>query len=436
MTASDHATAPASSASHGAAPHPTGALGHLRVLDLSRVLAGPWCTQNLADMGADVIKIEKPGEGDDTRHWGPPFFADAAGMPTDNACYFAACNRNKRSVTVDMATPEGQEIIRELACQSDVLVENFKTGGLARYGLDYESLRQLNPRLIYCSVTGFGHTGPYAPRAGYDLLVQAMSGLMSITGRADSEPGGGPLRVGVAVIDLFTGMYATSAILSAVEARHHTGRGQHIDMALLDVAMAILANQGTGYLNSGNLPRRQGNTHPSVVPYQDFPTADGNMLLAIGNDGQFVRFCAAAGVDWAQDARFATNAGRVTHRDTLIPLMAEVTRTRSTTEWVRLLEDKAVPCGPINHIGQAFDDPQVQHRGLRVEQERYPGAQPPAGEHVNRVVTTASPMRLSDTPPTLRHAPPALGQHTEQVLRERLGVHAQRMAALRDKGVV
>ena len=436
MTASDHATTPTSPAPHGATPQRTGALGHLRVLDLSRVLAGPWCTQNLADMGADVIKIEKPGEGDDTRHWGPPFFADAAGMPTDNACYFAACNRNKRSVTVDMATPEGQEIIRELACQSDVLVENFKTGGLARYGLDYESLRQLNPRLIYCSVTGFGHTGPYAPRAGYDLLVQAMSGLMSITGRADSEPGGGPLRVGVAVIDLFTGMYATSAILSAVEARHHTGRGQHIDMALLDVAIAILANQGTGYLNSGNLPLRQGNTHPSVVPYQDFPTADGNMLLAIGNDGQFVRFCAAAGVDWAQDARFATNAGRVTHRDTLSPLMAAITRTRSTTEWVRLLEDKAVPCGPINHIGQAFDDPQVQHRGLRVEQERYPDALPPAGEHVNRVVTTASPMRLSDTPPTLRHAPPALGQHTEQVLRERLGVDTQRMAALRAKGVV
>ena len=436
MTASDHAAAPASPAPHGAAPQRTGALGHLRVLDLSRVLAGPWCTQNLADMGADVIKIEKPGEGDDTRHWGPPFFADAAGAPTDHACYFAACNRNKRSVTVDMATPEGQELIRELACQSDVLVENFKTGGLARYGLDYESLRHLNPRLIYCSVTGFGQTGPYAPRAGYDLLVQAMSGLMSITGRADSEPGGGPLRVGVAVIDLFTGMYATSAILSALEARHHTGRGQHIDMALLDVAMAVLANQGTGYLNSGNLPHRQGNTHPSVVPYQDFPTADGNMLLAIGNDGQFARFCAAAGVDWAQDVRFATNAGRVTHRDSLIPLMVSITRTRPTTEWIKLLEDKAVPCGPINHIGQAFDDPQVQHRGLRVEQERYPGAQPPAGEHINRVVTTASPMRLSDTPPTLRYAPPALGQHTEQVLREQLGMDAQRMAALRAKGVV
>ncbi|WP_087742950.1 CaiB/BaiF CoA transferase family protein [Acidovorax sp. T1] len=436
MTASDHVTAPASPAPHGAAPQRPGALSHLRVLDLSRVLAGPWCTQNLADMGADVIKIEKPGEGDDTRHWGPPFFADAAGTPTDNACYFAACNRNKRSVTVDMATPEGQELIRELACQSDVLVENFKTGGLARYGLDYTSLSRLNPRLIYCSVTGFGQTGPYAPRAGYDLLVQAMSGLMSITGHADSEPGGGPLRVGVAVIDLFTGMYATSAILSAVEARHHTGRGQHIDMALLDVAMAILANQGAGYLNTGNVPQRQGNTHPSVVPYQDFPTADGNMLLAIGNDGQFARFCEAAGVDWAHDARFATNAGRVTHRTTLIPMMAALTRTRPMAEWVRLLEDKAVPCGPINHIGQAFDDPQVQSRGLRVEQERYPGAQPPAGEHVNRVVTTASPMRLSDTPPTLRHAPPALGQHTEQVLREQLGVDAQRLAALRAKGVV
>jgi len=434
MTASD--TAAPSPAAHGAAPQRASALGHLRVLDLSRVLAGPWCTQNLADMGADVIKVEKPGEGDDTRHWGPPFFADAAGAPTGHACYFAACNRNKRSITVDMATPEGQEIIRELACQSDVLVENFKTGGLARYGLDYATLSRLNPRLIYCSVTGFGQTGPYAPRAGYDLLVQAMSGLMSITGRADSEPGGGPLRVGVAVIDLFTGMYATSAILSAVEARHHTGRGQHIDMALLDVAMAVLANQGAGYLNTGNVPQRQGNTHPSVVPYQDFPTQDGNMLLAIGNDGQFARFCEAAGVDWAQQARFASNAGRVTHRDDLIPLMSALTRTRPTAEWIRLLEDKAVPCGPINHIGQAYGDPQVRHRGIRVEQERYPGAQPPEGEHVNRVVTAASPMRLSDTPPTLRHAPPALGQHTGQVLHERLGVDPQRLAALRAKGVV
>ncbi|HQQ69180.1 MAG TPA: CaiB/BaiF CoA-transferase family protein [Alicycliphilus sp.] len=415
---------------------PTGALSHLRVLDLSRVLAGPWCTQNLADMGADVIKIEKPGEGDDTRHWGPPFFPDADGQPTKNACYYAACNRNKRSVTVDMATPEGQELIRELAKQSDVVVENFKTGGLKRYGLDYASLSALNPRLIYCSVTGFGHTGPYAPRAGYDLLVQAMSGLMSITGRADGEPGGGPLRVGVAVIDLFTGMYATTAILGALEARHHTGRGQHIDMALLDVAMAVLANQGAGFLNAGNIPKRQGNSHPSVVPYQDFPTQDGNMLLAIGNDGQFARFCEAAGVDWASDQRFTLNSSRVAHRDQLIPMMAAVTRTRSTADWIALLEDKAVPCGPINHVGQAFDDPQVRARGLRVEQERYPGGQPPAGELINRVVTTASPLRLSDTPVTLRHAPPALGQHTDEVLRERLGLDAARLQELRGKGVL
>ena len=432
----NHTATPSPSPIHTTATQTAGALGHLRVLDLSRVLAGPWCTQNLADMGADVIKIEKPGEGDDTRHWGPPFFPDAQGNPSDNAVYFAACNRNKRSVTVDMATAEGQRLIRELAMQSDVVVENFKTGGLKRYGLDYASLSALNPRLIYCSVTGFGQTGPYAPRAGYDLLVQAMSGLMSITGRADSEPGGGPLRVGVAVIDLFTGMYATTAILGALEARHRTGRGQHIDMALLDVAMAVLANQGAGFLNTGHVPGRQGNTHPSVVPYQDFPTADGRMLLAIGNDGQFARFCEAAGTDWASDERFATNAGRVTHRDALIPLMAELTRGRPTTEWIALLEDKAVPCGPINHIGQAFDDAQVRARGLRVEQERYPGATPPAGETINRVVTTASPLRLSDTPTTLRHAPPALGQHTDEVLRQRLGLDAQQLQALRDQGVV
>ncbi len=432
----NHTETPSPSPIHNTATQTAGALGHLRVLDLSRVLAGPWCTQNLADMGADVIKIEKPGEGDDTRHWGPPFFPDAQGNPSDNAVYFAACNRNKRSVTVDMATAEGQQLIRELAMQSDVVVENFKTGGLKRYGLDYASLSALNPRLIYCSVTGFGQTGPYAPRAGYDLLVQAMSGLMSITGRADSEPGGGPLRVGVAVIDLFTGMYATTAILGAVEARHHTGRGQHIDMALLDVAMAVLANQGAGFLNTGHVPGRQGNTHPSVVPYQDFPTADGRMLLAIGNDGQFARFCGAAGVDWARDERFATNAGRVIHRDALIPLMSDLTRGRPTAEWIALLEDKAVPCGPINHIGQAFDDAQVRARGLRVEQERYPGATPPAGETINRVVTTASPLRLSDTPTTLRHAPPALGQHTDEVLRQRLGLDAQQLQALRDQGVV
>ena len=278
-----------------AAPATTGALSHIRVLDLSRVLAGPWCTQILADMGADVIKIEKPGEGDDTRRWGPPFLNDDQGERTDQASYYNACNRNKRSVTIDIATPQGQALIRQMALQSDVLVENFKVGGLQRYGLDYESLRALNPRLIYCSVTGFGQTGPYAERAGYDLMIQAMCGLMSVTGRADSEPGGGPMRVGVAAIDLFTGLYASTAILAALEARHQTGRGQHIDMALFDVGMSILANQAAGYLNTGAVPQRQGNSHPSLAPYQDFPSSDGAVLLAIGNDGQFARFCHAAG---------------------------------------------------------------------------------------------------------------------------------------------
>lgn len=424
-------TSPSSSSSPAA-----GALDGLRVLDLSRVLAGPWCTQNLADLGADVVKIEKPGAGDDTRHWGPPFFPDEHGQPTDEACYFAACNRNKRSVTVDMATPEGQQLIRQLASSSDVVVENFKTGGLARYGLDYASLSALNPRLVYCSVTGFGHTGPYAQRAGYDLLVQAMSGLMSITGHADGEAGGGPLRVGVAVIDLFTGMYATTAILAALHARERTGRGQHIDIALLDVAMATLANQGASYLNAGVVPQRQGNSHPSLVPYQDFPTQDGRMLLAIGNDGQFARFCQAAGTDWAGDARFATNAARVAHRQVLVPLISAATRQRPTAEWIALLEDKAVPCGPINDIGQAFDDAQVRARGLRVEQQRYAGGEPTAGRQVDTVVSTASPLRLSDTPVQLRHAPPALGQHTEEVLHERLGLGAQELQALRAQGVI
>jgi formyl-CoA transferase len=406
------------------------ALGHIRVLDLSRVLAGPWCTQMLADLGADVIKVEKPGEGDDTRHWGPPFLRDAEGRDTDQAAYFTACNRNKRSLTVDMARPEGQALIRQLAAQSDVLVENFKVGGLAKYGLDYASLSALNPRLIYCSVTGFGQDGPYAPRAGYDLMIQAMSGMMSITGRADGEPGGGPLRVGVALTDLFTGCYATSAILAAIEARHRTGRGQHIDMALLDVGMAILANQGTGFLNTGRVPSRQGNTHPSLAPYQDFPTRDGAMLLAIGNDGQFKRFCEAAGQPhWAQDARYASNTLRVKHRADLIPAMEAVTRTRTTAEWIALLEDKAVPCGPINHIGEAFEDAQVKARGIALTQRR------DAGDGITEIRTTASPMRLSDTPVVTRHAPPALGQHTEEVLRE-LGLDDAAIAALRAAGTV
>ncbi|MDP9931885.1 CaiB/BaiF CoA transferase family protein [Variovorax paradoxus] len=406
------------------------ALDGIKVLDLSRVLAGPWCTQILADLGADVIKIERPGVGDDTRTWGPPFIKDANGNDTDQASYFTACNRNKRSVTVDMATADGQALLKQMAAQADIVVENFKTGGLKQYGLDQQSLRAANPRLIYCSVTGFGHDGPYAERAGYDLMIQAMTGMMSITGRPDDVPGGGPLRVGVALTDLFTGVYASTAILAALQVRDRTGEGQHIDMALLDVGMAILANQASAFLNTGKAPERQGNTHPSLAPYQDFPTLDGSMLLAIGNNGQFARFCEAAGhAEWAADARFASNTLRVKHRGVLIPMMEELTRTRTTVDWVTLLEDKAVPCGPINDIAQAFDDAQVKSRGLAVTLPR------DAGDGIESITGVASPLRLTATPPVLRHAPPALGQHTREVLAE-FGIDAARFDALRSAGVV
>jgi formyl-CoA transferase len=405
------------------------ALAHLKVLDLSRVLAGPWCTQILADLGADVIKVERPLVGDDTRHWGPPFLQDALGQATQEASYFTCTNRNKRSLTLDLAHAEGQALVRKMALQSDVLVENFKVGGLQAYGLDYESLKVLNPRLIYCSITGFGQTGPFAQRAGYDLMIQAMSGMMSITGRADEVAGGGPQRVGVAVTDILTGVYASTAILAAIEARHQTGLGQHIDMALLDVGMAMLGNQAAGFLNTGKVPQRQGNSHPSLVPYQDFPTADGSMLLAIGNDGQFARFCSAAGVsEWAQDARFASNTLRVQHRLALVERMEKVTRTRSTSQWITLLEDQAVPCGAINDLAGAFSEAQVQARGMVVQQE---------GTHTagSSIRTVASPIRLSSTPTTLRHAPPTLGEHTDEVLAE-LGLDAQAIRQLRNNGVV
>ncbi len=410
------------------------ALPHIKVLDLSRVLAGPWCTQILADLGADVVKIERPGAGDDTRHWGPPFLKDAQGQDTEHAAYYTCANRNKRSITVDIAKPEGQALIRQLAEQSDVLVENFKVGGLAHYGLDYESLQQVNPKLIYCSVTGFGQDGPYAERAGYDLMVQAMSGMMSITGRPDEVPGGGPQRVGVALTDIFTGVYASTAILAALEVRHRTGEGQHIDMSLLDVGMAILANQAGGFLNTGKVPQRQGNSHPSLVPYQDMPTKDGAMLLAIGNDGQFTRFCEVAGrPELAQDARYASNTQRVLHRADLVPQLEAITRTRSTAEWIAALEHKAVPCGPINDIGQAFADAQVQARGLAIEQPRSPQAV--AAEGVPTIRSVASPLRLSATPPVLHRAPPALGEHTEEVLAG-LGLDVAQIAALRAAGIV
>lgn len=407
-----------------------GALAGIQVLDLSRVLAGPWCTQLLADLGADVVKVERPGSGDDTRHWGPPFLHDAAGRATDQASYYTACNRNKRSITVDMAHPAGQALLRRIAARVDVVVENFKVGGLARYGLDYESLRAANPRLVYCSITGFGQDGPYAGRAGYDLMVQAMCGLMSITGHPDGEPGGGPLRAGVAVVDVFTGLYASNAILAALHARERTGRGQYIDTALLDVGMAVLANQAAGFLATGTAPVRAGNSHPSLAPYQDFATSDGHVLLAIGNDGQFARFCSAIGQDaWARDPRFASNSARVRHRAALLALMEPVLRGRTSAQWIELLHDKAVPCGPINTIAQAFDNPQVRSRGLRVDLPR------DGGDGIGHIATVASPIRLSDTPVAYHTAPPALGQHTDEVLGE-WGLDAQAIAALRAQGVV
>lgn len=422
---------------NASAATPKSALAGIKVLDLSRVLAGPWATQMLADLGADVVKVERPVAGDDTRHWGPPFLKDDAGNDTREASYFTACNRNKRSITVDMAHPEGQALLRRMAAEADVVVENFKVGGLKQYGLDYDSLKSINPKLIYCSITGFGQEGPYAERAGYDLMVQAMCGLMSITGHADSEPGGGPLKVGVAVIDVFTGLYASNAILAALNARDNgksgSGEGQYIDMALLDVGMAVLANQAAGYLATGKAPGRAGNIHPSLAPYQDFKTRDGNVLLAIGNDGQFARFCAAVGhPDWAADARFATNTARVQNRSDLLMLMTPLMQTRGTQDWIALFEDKAVPCGPINTVAQAFDDPQVQARGIRME---LPCDPTQTGKNIGKVATVANPMRLSGTPVTYRNAPPALGQHTDEVLTE-LGLDAAQIAQLKTQQVV
>ena len=408
-----------------------GALAGLRVLDLSRVLAGPWASQLLGDLGADVIKVEKPGAdgkgGDDTRGWGPPWLGDGEGQPTTDAAYFLCTNRNKRSLTVDITRPEGQAIVRELAAQSDVVLENFKVGGLNAYGLDYASLSALNPRLIYCSITGFGQDGPYAARAGYDFLIQGMGGLMSVTGRAEDEDGAGPQKVGVALTDILTGLYAGNAILAALAHREKTGQGQHIDLALLDVQVACLANQAMNYLVSGKAPRRMGNGHPNIVPYQDFPTADGDMILAIGNDGQFARFCEIAGhAEWSGDLRFATNAARVRNRVELIPLLRQTTVMKTTAQWIALLENAAVPCGPINDLAGVFSDPQVIHRGLRVDMPHAAGGAAPQ---------VANPIHFSATPIEYRRAPPLLGQDTEAVLKN-LGRSEVEIAALRAAGVV
>jgi len=403
------------------------ALAGVRVLDLSRVLAGPWCTQTLADLGADVIKIERPGSGDDTRAWGPPYLKDADGQDTTEAAYFLGANRNKRSLAVDLSTPEGQAIVRKLAGQVDVLVENFKVGDLARYGLDAQSLLAEHPGLVICSITGFGQTGPYAERAGYDYAIQGMGGLMSVTGERDDLPGGGPQKVGVAVADLFTGLYATVAILAALRHRDATGQGQVIDMALFDTQLAMLANLGSSYLCSGQAPRRMGNAHQNIVPYQVFEASDGHLILAVGNDRQFAKFCDIAGrPDWAADPRFASNAERVRHRAVLVPLLEAAFRQRPRADWLAALEAAKVPCGSINSVGEALADPQAQARDavLTLPHPLSPGL---------RLV--ASPMKLSATPVAYRRAPPLLGQHSDELLRE-AGCSVEEITNWRAAGVI
>lgn len=405
-----------------------GALSHLRVLDLSRVLAGPWAGQILADLGAEVIKVERPGRGDDTRAWGPPFLADQAGNSTGEAAYYLAANRNKRSVTIDFTRPEGQQLVRDLAAGCDILIENFKVGGLAAYGLDYASLSAVNPQLIYCSITGFGQTGPYAARPGYDFMVQGMGGLMSLTGKADGEPGAGPAKVGVALTDILTGLYSTVAMLAALAHRDKGGGGQQIDMALLDVQVACLANQAMNYLTTGVAPERLGNAHPNIVPYQDFPTADGDFILTVGNDSQFAKFARVAGhPEWASDPRFASNQQRVANRKQLIPLIRQTTVFKTTEQWVAELEVAGVPCGPINDLSQVFADPQVVARELAIHMQH-----PLAGT----VPTVASPLRLSVSPVEYRHAPPLLGEHTREVLQQLLNMDALTYDQLHAAGVV
>jgi crotonobetainyl-CoA:carnitine CoA-transferase CaiB-like acyl-CoA transferase len=403
-------------------------LSGIRVLDLSRVLAGPWATQALADFGADVIKIERPDGGDDTRQWGPPYLKNEAGEDTSEAAYYLSANRGKRSVAVDLAHPQGQRVVRELALKSDVLVENFKVGGLAKYGLGYADLRAGHPGLIYCSISAFGQDGPDANNPGYDAMIQGMGGLMSITGVPDGEPGAGPQKVGVAVVDLMAGMYAVSAILAALFERQRSGAGQHIDLALLDTQLGWLANQNLNYLVTGRVPQRQGTAHPNIVPYQAFATTDGFLMLAVGNDRQFASFCTVAGrPELTADQRFATNTARVAHRRELVPQIAQVLKRRTTGEWLIALNAAQVPCGPINDIGQAFAEPQIVHRGMRIDLPH-----PLAG----RVPGVRNPINFSRTPLAYHRPPPLLGEHTEEVLVECLGLSRERLAELRASGAL
>jgi len=405
---------------------PPGALDGLLVLDLTRILAGPFCTQMLGDLGADVIKIERPGAGDDTRHWGPNYVRDGDGNDTGESAYFVSANRNKRSVTIDLSRPEGAALVRQLALQADILVENYKVGGLAKYGLSYDDLKIDNPGLVYCSITGFGQTGPYANRAGYDFMIQGMGGVMSLTG----EPDGAPMKTGVAIADVMCGMYASTAILAAIRHRDVSGEGQYVDMSLLDTQVAWLINQGLDFVTTGQPPRRHGNAHPNIVPYQAFQASDGHIILAVGNDDQFRRFCAFAGLDdLAGDARFATNNARVANREALVERISNVIVGNSVSHWLQGLEAIGVPCGPVNDLAQVFDDPQVQHREMLLELPH---------ETDPRVMARqiASPIKLSQTPVSYRRSAPGLGQHTGEVLRDLLGVDEAQIDRLRKAGVI
>ncbi|MGH1361090.1 MAG: CaiB/BaiF CoA transferase family protein [Burkholderiaceae bacterium] len=402
------------------------ALEGIRVVDLTRILAGPSCTQILGDLGADVIKIEMPGAGDDTRQWGPPFLTDDQGELTAESAYFQCANRNKRSITVDMRKPAGQELILSLLENSDVLVENFKFGGLKKYGLDYESLKERFPKLVYCSITGFGHTGPYAARPGYDVLIQAMGGMMSVTG----EPDGEPQKCGVSISDLMAGMYASVSICAALRKREITGLGQAVDIGMLDTTVATMANQGLNYLSSGKVPKRLGNEHPNITPYQVFPTADGNIIIACGNEQQWQRFCGVIErPDLLEDARFTLNADRLAHRAELVAELNPVLSARPSAHWLAELESQSISCGPINNLQQVFEDEQVKARGMTVELPH-----PALGD--KPVTLLASPIRLSETPVQYRHAPPLLGEHTEAVLGEVLGLDAQEIEKLRGQKVI
>jgi glutaryl-CoA transferase len=387
-------------------------LSGYRVLDLSRILAGPWAGQGLADLGAEVIKVERPKVGDDTRHWGPPYLKNPQGEDTTESAYYLCANRGKQSITVDITTPEGQQTIRELVKDCDVLIENYKVDGLKKYGLDYQSLHAINPKLVYCSITGFGQTGPYRNRAGYDFMIQGMGGLMSITGEKDELPGGGPQKVGVAVTDIFTGLYATIAIQGALLERERSGLGQHIDLALFDVQAAVLANQASNYLVGGQVPKRLGNAHPNIVPYQAFATQDGHMILAIGNDRQFQAFCEVAGApELASDPRFATNPQRVAHREEVCKLVEELLLNNTTEHWLEILEKVSVPCSPINSIDQVFEDPHLRERGMVIKQQH------PSGGDIELV---GNPINYSRTPLVMEKTPPLLGEDNEKILNNTL----------------